>query len=262
MTNAKNQKKYDQQSITKSIAKNGGELDKSSGPVKKKWSPHDIAWHVKPQTGLHRDTYEAFFNGYNLAITGQAGTGKTLIASYLGISEVLNPNTPQDHLIYVRSLVQTRDMGFLPGDLNEKSEPYEIPYIDIMTDLFERPTAYSNMKQKGIVNFFPTSFVRGSTWNNAVVVIDEAQNMTFHELDSVLTRIGRDSRVIVVGDKEGQIDLNSRKGDHSGFDAVFDIATSMTDDFATFTYGDDECCRSGFVKSWGIKKREYLNKPK
>ena len=252
------QRKRDIQIMRESIESNG--RSDSMGVPKKNWRYEDIKWHVKPITPLHEDTFRAFFESdyKSLAITGQAGTGKTLIGTYLALNELLRKDSPIDTFIIVRSIVQTRDMGFLPGDLDEKMEPYEAPYRDIFHKIFERPTAYNHMKNSkngGAVVFVPTSFVRGVTWDNSIILLDETQNMTMHEIDSVLTRVGENSRVIMVGDREGQDDLKSKR-EVSGFDRAFEIAKTMGE-FSTFEYGDAECVRSGFVRSWGIAKRQF-----
>lgn len=242
----------------RSAIESGGAIGKEV--PKKSWKYADIKWHVRPITDLHEETFRAFMGSdKSLAITGQAGTGKTLIAIYLGLNELLRDDNEIDNMIIVRSVVQTRDMGFLPGTLDEKMEPYETPYRDIFHKIFDRPTAYNHMKASkngNAVMFVPTSFVRGVTWDNSIIIIDEAQNMTMHELDSVLTRVGKNSRVIMVGDKDGQDDLKSKR-EVSGFSTAFEIVKNMPE-FATFEYGDEECVRSGFVRSWGRAKRQVL----
>jgi phosphate starvation-inducible protein PhoH len=156
------------------------------GPGKKSWSKHDIK-AIKPLTDNQQAMFRAYFEGGNVCAYGSAGTGKTYLALYLALCDVLDGNHDQNHLIIVRSAVATREVGFLPGTLEEKIAMYEIPYRDILADLFRRHSTYDDMKTAGIIKFMTTSFVRGLTWDNAVVVVDEGQNMNWQEINGAMS---------------------------------------------------------------------------
>ncbi len=191
----------------------------------------------------------------HLALAGSPGTGKTYLACYLGINEVLNPKTEQKQLIIVRSAVETRQQGFLPGTLQEKEQIYSLPYTDIFQDLFKRSATFADMCEAGIVKFMTTSYVRGLTFDNAIIILDEFQNTSKHELSSVVTRVGRNSRLILCGDGY-QNDLHAKKGSEtSGFDFGMSVISSMSEfDVVRFTH--DDICRSDFVKSWIIASEQ------
>ena len=148
-------------------------------------------------------------------------------------------------MIIVRSVVPTREIGFLPGDLNDKVSVYETPYKDICAELIGRSSTYDDMKEAGIVQFMPTSFIRGLTWDNAIVVVDECQNMTFHEINSIVTRLGQNSRIIFTGDTN-QTDLRP-------VDCGMTKMLSVVDNIETFAkvkFTTDDIVRSNIVKSW------------
>ena len=146
---------------------------------------------VNPLTENQRIAFEAFDAGKHLMLHGMAGTGKTYIALYKTIEAMMEKRGVQKKIYIVRSVVPTRDMGFLPGNQNEKMKVYEAPYYSICTELFGRSDAYEVLKQKNAIEFISTSFIRGVTMNDCYIIVDEMNNMTFHELDSVITRIGR-----------------------------------------------------------------------
>lgn len=216
---------------------------------RKTWTKHDLRT-VSPITPPLRDMYDAFIQDQKHVVAhGSAGTGKTLASIWLAMNEILTGSTDVDRLIIVRSSVPSRDIGFLPGTEEEKMAVYERPYRDIFEDLFGRSSTYEDMKEAGLVEFMSSSFVRGVTWDNAVVVVDEFQNMTLSEFDSVVTRIGRNSRLLVAGDAQYQQDLNSPK-DQSGAIQALKIAEAMKKQFAVVPFTVDDILRSGFVKSW------------
>lgn len=203
---------------------------------------------IKPINTPQQQMFESYFSGNFILANGSAGTGKTLAALYLGLTDVLSKNSEQNQLIIVRSAVPSREIGHLPGNELEKLEPYETPYRDIFAYLFSRETAYEKMKKQNVVKFVPTSFVRGMTWDNAVIVIDEIQNMTFYEINSVITRIGANSKLVIIGDQI-QTDLYRRSSDKSGMKDFLNVITRMKEfDHITFTKHD--IVRSAFVKSW------------
>ena len=223
------------------------------GPKKKKWSLHDIV-QIQPLTEVQRDFFHCYLQGDHLVGYGSAGTGKSFLGLYHGLKDVIDKDQPQKKLIIVRSVVPSREMGHLPGTIDEKCEVYELPYMDICAELFRKKSTYGDMKEAGIIEFLPTSFIRGSTWDDAIVVVDEAQNMTFHELNSVLTRVGQNTRVILLGDVR-QTDL-TKKYEVSGFAKAIHIAAEM-DEFATIEFGHDDIVRSKFVKSWIIAAESF-----
>jgi phosphate starvation-inducible protein PhoH len=196
--------------------------------------------------------FHAWFNGLNICTHGSAGTGKTFLAMYLAFSSVID-RRDQNRIIIVRSAVPTREIGFLPGTLEEKSALYELPYVDICHELIGRASTYENMKDAGVIEFMTTSFIRGLTWDNAVVVVDEAQNMTFHEIDSIMTRLGHNTRIIVNGDIK-QTDLEGKKNGVCGMGQFMNIIKNMKE-FTTVQYTVHDIVRSDLVKSW-IKASE------
>jgi len=216
-----------------------------AGPDKKKWTKHDLK-NIKPITPRQEDFFHAFFEGKQILAHGSAGTGKTMVALYLAMSEVIKKE--QSKLIIVRSAVQSRDIGFMPGDLDEKMAYYEMPYRDIMGDLFGKPTTYDNMKEQGVIQFMITSYVRGLTWDDAIVVVDEVQNMTFHEINSIITRLGKNTRIILIGDFV-QTDLNKRSSDKTGIHDLIKVAKNMRK-FEVVEFNKDDIVRSELVKSW------------
>lgn len=196
---------------------------------------------------LTRNQLRAFESDKNLVLHGCAGTGKTFISCYLAFDDMTK--NQYEKLVIIRSAVPTRDIGFLPGTEKEKSSVYEEPYYDISIDLFERGDAYQILKTKRLVHFMTTSYIRGITLRDAVILIDECQNMTFHELDSIITRVGENCRVIFCGDFS-QSDLKQ-----NGMREFFEILVSMNR-FDFIEFGVEDIVRSGFVKEYIIAK-EY-----
>ena len=196
---------------------------------------------------LTRNQLRAFESDKNLVLHGCAGTGKTFISCYLAFDDMTK--NQYEKLVIIRSAVTTRDIGFLPGTEKEKSSVYEEPYYDISIDLFERGDAYQILKTKRLVHFMTTSYIRGITLRDAVILIDECQNMTFHELDSIITRVGENCRVIFCGDFS-QSDLKQ-----NGMKEFFEILASMNR-FDFIEFGVEDIVRSGFVKEYIIAK-EY-----
>lgn len=196
---------------------------------------------------LTRNQLRAFESDKNSVLHGCAGTGKTFISCYLAFDDMTK--NQYEKLVIIRSAVPTRDIGFLPGTEKEKSSVYEEPYYDISIDLFERGDAYQILKTKRLVHFMTTSYIRGITLRDAVILIDECQNMTFHELDSIITRVGENCRVIFCGDFS-QSDLKQ-----NGMKEFFEILVSMNR-FDFIEFGVEDIVRSGFVKEYIIAK-EY-----
>lgn len=169
---------------------------------------------LTPLTQKQRDTVSAYRKDKNLLLHGIAGTGKTFLGMSLAFEQVLDPSTEYDYIGIVRSVVPTREMGFLKGDDKEKIAVYEAPYSSLCAELFGMPDAYDCLKNQGAVQFFSTSFIRGLTLNNCIIIVDEFENLSFHELDSIITRMGKNSKIIFCGDytQSDLIKTNERNG--------------------------------------------------
>lgn len=208
--------------------------------------------HITPLTWAQTDMIEGYARGANVIAVGSAGTGKSFIASYLALNSLFKKEV--EKIVVVRSAVATRDMGFLPGNIQEKSEVYSIPYKQIFNDLCENGTAWDILQKKGMVDFITTSYVRGTTLENSLIIIDEFQSMTTHELYSVLTRTGKGSRLIICGDTK-QTDLDGRR-EKSCFDWFMNVAGKMNDWFNVTTFIHQDIVRSPFVKALIIATEE------
>ena len=206
----------------------------------------------RPLTDNQRLTFDAYDQDQHLLLVGTAGTGKSFLSIYLGMNDIMERKT-HDKMIIVRSVVPTRDMGFLPGSNKEKSKVYEAPYYSIFSELFGRGDAYEYMKTKSIVEFMTTSFVRGITINDAVIIVDEFQNMTPGELHSVFTRIGKNCKVVFAGDIK-QNDLDGRR-DVSGFKDFFKVINKMRS-FNVIEFNRDDIVRSDLVKEYIIARED------
>jgi phosphate starvation-inducible protein PhoH len=213
----------------------------------KSLSFHDLKV-IKPLTQPQKQMMESFFQGFSILAMGSAGTGKSLISLYLALNDVLNKNTPYEKIKIIRSVVPSREIGYLPGDLEEKIEIYEAPYQDLFTYLLEMPTAYEKFKKFNTVEFLPTSFLRGQTWDNTIVVADEVQNMNFFEINTIMTRIGNNSKILLLGDT-AQTDLYKNKWDVSGIKSL-EKAIQGNRFFDTVHFTKHDIVRSEFVKSW------------
>lgn len=205
--------------------------------------------NVTSLTPSQEAAFIAFENDSNLLLHGCAGTGKTYIAMYLALQEVLSERFKK--VVIVRSAVPTRDVGFLPGSLEEKLKVYEQPYSSIANNLFNRGDAYSILKNKFMLEFIPTSFIRGTTLDNCVVIVDEINNLTFHELDSVITRLGSNTKMILCGD-QSQTDLKF-KDEQVGLIHFMDIISKM-ESFYRVDFQKEDIVRSGLVKEYIIAK--------
>jgi predicted ribonuclease YlaK len=162
----------------------------------------DLLVDIKPATNNQGKLFDAYNSDKHLFVYGCAGTGKTFCALYLALQDVLSEITPYQKIVIVRSLVATREIGFLPGDHDDKSSLYQIPYKNMVKYMFEMPTdadfemLYGNLKQQETITFWSTSFIRGTTLDNSIIIVDEAQNLNFHELDSIITRVGDNTRIL------------------------------------------------------------------
>lgn len=213
----------------------------------------------EPLTVNQKLFYDAYKRGdYFVALHGVAGTGKTFIALYKAIEEVLNKSNPFNKIIIVRSAVPSREVGHLPGDLDEKTEIYRQPYHQICHTLFARSDAYSRLEEQGHIDFISTSFIRGMSFDDAIIIVDEMQNLTYEEIDTVMTRVGYRSKIIWCGDYR-QTDLNKKKNDMSGILKFFDIAQHMSA-FTRIEFTPDDIVRSSLVKDYILAKLRYEDK--
>lgn len=206
---------------------------------------------IEPLTENQKLSFQAYNQGKNMMLHGIAGTGKSFISIYLALDEILNKDSDYKKLILVRSVVPTRDMGFLPGSQKEKAKVYEAPYYAICTELFGRGDAYEYLKSKNIVDFISTSFIRGVTINDAIIVVDEIANCTLHELDSVITRVGRNCKIIFCGDFR-QSDF-IRDNDRNGLHDFMKIIQRMKS-FTFIDFNENDIVRSSLVKDYIIQK--------
>jgi predicted ribonuclease YlaK len=212
---------------------------------------------IKPVTENQSKLFDAYNKQKHLFVYGCAGTGKTFCSLYLALKDVLNEITPYDRVVVVRSLVATREIGFLPGDHEDKSSLYQIPYKNMVKYMFEMNNdtefemLYGNLKQQESIKFWSTSFIRGTTLDNCIVLVDECQNLNFHELDSIITRVGEDSKIIFCGDAT-QSDL-TRNTERSGVIDFMRIIQRMPE-FESIEFDVNDIVRSGLVKSYIINK--------
>ena len=212
---------------------------------------------IKPLTPSQEKVFDAFNKQKNLYMYGAAGTGKTFIGMYLALQEILNEQTSYDKLYIVRSLVPTREIGFLPGDHDDKAELYQIPYQNMVRYMFKMPDdasfdmLYANLKAQETISFWSTSFLRGTTLDNSIVLVDESQNLNFHELDSIITRLGVNTKIIFAGDA-AQTDL-VKTNERNGILDFMKIIQGM-DEFEMVEFGIQDIVRSGLVKSYLINK--------
>jgi phosphate starvation-inducible protein PhoH and related proteins len=212
--------------------------------------------NIVPLTDNQQKTFTEYSKNKNLVLHGMAGTGKTFCALYLALKEVLDPKSDQRKAFIVRSAVPTRDVGFLPGSLKEKIKQYENPYRSICSHIFSRGDAYDVLKGKDLVEFMSTSFVRGDTYDDCTLIVDEMQNLSFHELDSVITRAGEGTKVIFSGDFKQSDLANSR--DRQGLQDFLKILKNMRS-FSRIEFGVQDVVRSGLVKEYLINKDKLFS---
>ena len=219
----------------------------------------DFFKEIKPLTPNQERFFDQYDENKNLVAYGCAGTGKTFITLYRAIQDVLDPKTPYEKVYIVRSLVATREIGFLPGDHEDKSWLYQIPYKHMVKYMFQMQDdaafemLYSNLKAQGTIDFWSTSFIRGTTFDNAILIVDEFQNLNFHELDSMITRVGENSKIMFCGDAT-QTDL-VKQNERSGIIDFIRVLRNMSS-FDIIEFSADDICRSGLVKEYIIAKLE------
>lgn len=208
--------------------------------------------HMKSFDAL-TDNQQLFFDAYKrgdyfIGMFGSPGVGKTFLALYRAIEEVLDRNNPFKQVVVVRSAVQVRDQGFVPGTLDEKMEIYEMPYREISETLFGRTDAWDRLKEQSHCRFISTTAIRGISIDDAIIIVDECQSMTFHELSSVISRVGHRSKIIFVGDLK-QNDLIKSRNDISGLSDFLNVSRHMNE-FSEITFTPNDIVRSSLVKSW------------
>jgi predicted ribonuclease YlaK len=206
---------------------------------------------VDPMSDNQSKAFHGYHKGKNLILSGSAGTGKTFIAMYLALKEMLEGNGPYKKVVIIRSIVPTRDIGFLPGDEAEKKEAYMLPYIEICNELFNDKLAFEKLQDHGQIEFLSTSFIRGTTLNNCIIILDEMQNCVFRELDTVITRVGSRAKFIMCGDYyQSDFDKKTDKDGVLSFLKIVDSMNSFT--HVEFTWAD--IVRSDFVRDYIVTK--------
>jgi len=219
----------------------------------------DYLVDIEPLTENQKILFDSYAEGNHLVAYGCAGTGKTFITLYNALKDVLNENTPYERIFIVRSLVATREIGFLPGDHEDKADIYQIPYKNMVKYMFQMPSdadfemLYGNLKSQDTIKFWSTSFLRGTTLDNSIVIVDEFQNLNLHELDSIITRVGENTRICFCGDAT-QTDLQ-KTNEKNGIHDFMNILRKMPS-FDIIEFGIDDIVRSGLVKEYLVAKME------
>jgi len=220
---------------------------------RKKPINNDFLVDITPLTENQETLFSDYKNDKNIFAYGAAGTGKTFIVLYNALRDVLDENSPYSKIYIVRSLVSTREIGFLPGDHEDKSALYQIPYKNMVKYMFEMPSdadfemLYGNLKQQETISFWSTSFIRGTTLDDAIIIVDECQNLNFHELDSIITRVGENTKIHFCGDAT-QTDL-TKTYERNGILDFMKILQQMPS-FATIEFGVEDIVRSGLCKEY------------
>ena len=219
----------------------------------------DMMREVEPLTANQQALFNAYAEDKNLVAYGAAGTGKTFITLYNALCDVLDPTTSYEKIYIVRSLVSTREIGFLPGDHEDKSWLYQLPYKAMVKYMFEMPTEadfemlYGNLKSQDTISFWSTSFIRGTTFDKAIIIVDEFQNLNFHELDSIMTRVGESSKIMFCGDAT-QTDLVKQNERNGIIDFMRILRLMSSVDLIEF--GVEDIVSSGLVNEYILAKME------
>ena len=219
----------------------------------------DFLVDIEPLTDNQQKLFDSYTQGKHIVAYGCAGTGKTFITLYNALCDVLDERTPYEKVYIVRSLVATREIGFLPGSHDDKADIYQIPYKNMVKYMFQMPSdaefemLYGNLKSQETIKFWSTSFLRGTTLDNSIVIVDEFQNCTAHELDSIITRVGENSKIMFCGDAT-QSDLQ-KSNDRNGIVDFMSILRKMPS-IDIIEFGVDDIVRSGLVKEYIIAKLE------
>jgi predicted ribonuclease YlaK len=224
---------------------------------RKKPLSSDFLVDIEPLTENQQKLYNSYSKGKHIVAYGCAGTGKTFITLYNALCDVLEERTPYERVYIVRSLVATREIGFLPGTHDDKADIYQIPYKNMVKYMFQMPTdsefemLYGNLKAQETIKFWSTSFLRGTTLDNSIIIVDEFQNLNFHELDSIITRVGENTKICFCGDAT-QSDLQ-KTNERNGIIDFMSILRKMPS-FDIIEFGVDDIVRSGLVKEYILAK--------
>lgn len=219
----------------------------------------DVLQKMHPLTENQAKLFESYENGKNILAHGSPGTGKTHVLLYNALKDVLNERTPYDKIILLRSTVQSLDIGFVPGSVNEKIAPFESPYKHMVKSMFELSTEeefemiYGLLKSEKIIDFMCVSFLRGTTFDNCILIVDECQNMNYHQLSTVITRVGQDSKIFFAGDSR-QSDL-TKQSERKGFIDFAKVLERM-ESFDLIKFEIEDVVRSGIVKQFLIAEHE------
>jgi predicted ribonuclease YlaK len=219
----------------------------------------DLLVDIEPLTDNQKKLFDSYNDGKHIVAYGCAGTGKTFITLYNALCDVLDERTPYEKVYLVRSLVATREIGFLPGTHDDKADIYQIPYKNMVKYMFQMPSdadfemLYGNLKAQETIKFWSTSFLRGTTLDNAIVIVDEFQNLNFHELDSIITRVGENTKICFCGDAT-QSDLQ-KTNERNGIIDFMKILRAMPS-IDLIEFGVEDIVRSGFVKEYIVAKME------
>ena len=219
----------------------------------------ELLLNIEPLTENQRNLFALYDEGKHLVAHGVAGSGKTFLCLFKALQDVLNEYTPYEKIYIVRSLVPTREIGFLPGSHEDKSSLYQIPYKNMVKYMFQMPSdadfemLYGNLKSQETISFWSTSFIRGTTLDNCIIIVDELENLNFHELDSIITRVGENTKILFCGDAS-QSDL-VRLNEKNGVIDFMKIIRAMPS-FGIVEFGVDDVIRSGLIKEYLIAKME------
>ena len=224
---------------------------------RKKPLSQDYLVDIDPLSDNQKRLFDSYNEGKHIVAYGCAGTGKTFITLYNALRDVLSENTPYERIYLVRSLVATREIGFLPGTYEDKADIYQIPYKNMVKYMFQMASdadfemLYGNLKAQETIKFWSTSFLRGTTLNNAIIIVDECQNLNFHELDSIITRVGTDCKIIFAGDvmQTDLVKTNERNG-------ILDFMKilEVMEEFTSIEFGTEDIVRSGLIRSYILSK--------
>ena len=217
----------------------------------------ELLLDIEPLTDNQRKLFESYDAGKHLVAHGVAGSGKTFLCLFKALQDVLSEYTPYEKIYIVRSLVPTREIGFLPGSHDDKASLYQIPYKNMVKYMFQMPSdadfemLYGNLKAQETISFWSTSFIRGTTLDNCIIIVDEFQNMSAHELDSIITRVGENCKIMFLGDAS-QSDL-LRQNERNGIVDFMNVLRIMPS-FDIIEFGVDDIIRSGLIKEYIIAK--------
>lgn len=188
-------------------------------------------------------------------LSGHPGVGKTFLSMYFALREILDPDSTIHKIIIIRGITQVSNMGFLPGDIELKTQPFMTPYIQVCSELTGNKNAFEKLQSTDKIEFISTSFLRGLNFENCIVYVDEAQSLTWHEINTICTRISKNTKLIISG-SSSQNDLVYSKNEKSGWNDFLNISNKLSE-FRRFNFTSDDIIRSGFVKSWVIACEQY-----